>query len=136
MIAGTLGRIETKTARDHDRRPECLNAKLRHNGQSGRFALLRFPTLPIDGAGGTPTPHGVPRAVASGTYGVNGTGEDLARGPVPGSQRGRIMRVSRAERRHRAITESAYILTLRSQVPPLCRGQSEECASCDTGLAV
>jgi hypothetical protein len=31
MIAGSLGQMRTKSARDHDRRPKCLNLKLRHN---------------------------------------------------------------------------------------------------------
>jgi hypothetical protein len=32
MIADRNGQIRTKTGRDHGRRPECLNIKLRHNG--------------------------------------------------------------------------------------------------------
>ena len=31
MIMGRNGQIVTKSARDHDRRPECLNVKFRHN---------------------------------------------------------------------------------------------------------
>jgi hypothetical protein len=31
MIAGSSGQMRTKSARDHDRRPKCLNLKLRRN---------------------------------------------------------------------------------------------------------
>jgi hypothetical protein len=60
MIAGTSGRIETKTARDHDRRPECLTTELRHNGQNGRIAPLRFLPLPVEGSMPTPPQSGLP----------------------------------------------------------------------------
>jgi hypothetical protein len=34
MIMGQSGRYLPKTTHDHDRRPECLKVRLRHNGQN------------------------------------------------------------------------------------------------------
>jgi len=67
MIAGTSGRIGTKTARDHDRRPECLTTELRHNRQNRRIAPLRFIRLTF----------GMPQAAATALAVIDGAGEPL-----------------------------------------------------------
>jgi len=46
MITGRNGQITTKTARDHDSRPECLNLELRHNGIYGGCGAWPGPRRP------------------------------------------------------------------------------------------